>query len=105
MPASGFVLDRVVGTVDTAVRRIPLSFRQYRFHSQNGPLYAFYCFWVFGQTPGQSDPSTRDHFGAVLTGHRLQERQMLELFLTGARDDDRAAAALKAALEKLIVPQ
>jgi len=34
---------------------------------------------------------------------RLQEQQMLEL--TGARDYDQAAAALKAALEKLIVSQ
>jgi hypothetical protein len=29
---------------------------------------------------------------------------MLQLFLTGARDDDQATAAFKAALDKLIVP-
>ena len=105
MPAAGFVLDRLVGTIDTAARGIPLQFRQYLFHSQNGPVYAFYCFWEYGQISGQSDPLDRDPFDAVLAGHRLQERQMLQLFLTGARDDDQAAAALKAAVEKLVVQQ
>jgi hypothetical protein len=105
MPASGFVLDQVVGNVDTSVHGIPLSFRQYRFHSSTGTIYAFYCFWEYGQPRGQSDPSSRDHLGAVLAGQRLQERQMLQLFVTGTRDNDQAAAALKAAVEKLIVPQ
>jgi exosortase len=105
MPASGFVLEEVVGNVDTSVHGIPLLFRQYRFHSSTETVYAFYCFWEYGQTPGQSDPSSRDHLGAALAGKRLQERQMLQLFVTGTRDNDQAAAALKGAVEKLIVPQ
>ena len=105
MPASGFVLDQVVGSVETALHGIPLSFRQYRFHSSSGTVYAFYCFWEYGQRPGQSDPSSRDHFGAVSAGRRQQERQMIQLFVTGTSDNDQAAAALEAAVEKLIVPQ
>lgn len=105
MPASGFVLDQVVGSVETAAHGIPLSFRQYRFHSSSGTVYAFYCFWEYGQPPGQSDPSSRNYLAAVSAGQRQQERQMLQLFVTGTHDNDQAAAALEAAVEKLIVPQ
>ena len=105
MPASGFVLDQVVGDVETVPHGIPLTFRQYRFHSSSGTVYAFYCFWENGQAPAQFDPMSRDHFGAVAAGQRLQERQMLQLFVTGTHDNDQAAAALKVALEKLVVPQ
>jgi exosortase len=104
MPAAGFVLDRAVGTIATTAHGVPLSFEQYRFLSPDGPLYVFYCFWEYGRPPGQSAGSFQDHFQAAWKGQRLQERQLLEIFLTGARDDAQAVSALQAALAKLIVP-
>ena len=105
MPASGFVLDQVVGNVETAAHGVALTFRQYRFHSSSGTVYAFYCFWENGQATVQFDAMSRDRFGAVVAGQRLQERQMLQLFLTGTSDNDQAAEALKVAVKKLIVPE
>ncbi len=105
MPASGFVLDQVVGNVETAAHGVALTFRQYRFHSSSGTVYAFYCFWENGQATVQFDAMSRDRFGAVMAGQRLQERQMLQLFLTGTSDNDQAAEALKVAVKKLIVPE
>jgi hypothetical protein len=104
MPAAGFVLDRAVGIIATTAHGVPLSFEQYRFLSPDGPLYVFYCFWEYGRPPGQSAGSFQDHFQAAWKGQRLQERQLIEIFLTGARDDAQAASALQAALAKLIVP-
>ncbi len=104
MPASGFVFEEIVAEVNTSSHGIPLSFQQYRFHSPAGTVYAFYCFWEYGQPGGRANASVRNRFDAVLNGRRMQERQMLQLFVTGTDDDDRAEAALKAAIEKLVVP-
>jgi exosortase len=104
MPASGFILDEVVGDVQTSAHGVPLIFRQYRFRSSTETVYAFYCFWEYGQTVKDADPSSRDPLGAVSAGKRQQERQMLQVFITGTRDNDLAAKVFRSALEKLIVP-
>ena len=104
MPASGFILDDVVGDVQTSAHGVPLVFRQYRFHSSTKTVYAFYCFWEYGQTVKDADPLSRDPLGAALAGKRQQERQMLQVFITGTRDNDLAAKVFRSALEKLIVP-
>ena len=55
------------------------------------------------QTVKDADPSSGDSLGAVSAGKRQQERQMLQVFITGTRDNDLAAKVLER-LEKLIVP-
>jgi hypothetical protein len=104
MPASGYVLDGVVGDYEIFPHGIPISFRQYRFHSAEGPIYVFYSFWKYGQPEGTA-PSLQKHLAATLAGQRPQERQMVQLFVTGTDDDSKAAASFKAAMEKLVVPQ
>ncbi len=104
MPASGFVLDGVVGDQEIFPHGIPISFRQYRFHSAEGPIYVFYSFWKYRQPEGTA-PSLQNHLAATLAGQRPQERQMVQLFVTGTDDDSKAAASFKAAMEKLVVPQ
>ena len=83
---------------------ISLSFRQFRFQSPAGTTYAFYCLWDYGRPSSQIDLTLQDHLSAVVAGRRFQERQMLQLFITGTHDDNEAVAALKAAMQKIVVP-
>jgi hypothetical protein len=104
MPAAGFVLDEEVGNVHASAHGISFSFRQFRFQSPAGTTYAFYCLWDYGRPSSQIDLTLQDHLSAVVAARRVQERQMLQLFITGTHDDNEAAAALKIAMQKIVVP-
>ena len=109
MPASGFTLEDTLPPVTVDVQGIRLAFLHYRFRSLAARLNVFFCIWESGYAPdaaGLGIRSWQDRFRAALQGRRRsQEHKTVELFLTGAKNDDDAVAALKSAVEKLILPR
>jgi exosortase len=107
LPASGYQLERDLGTVSVNAVGLSIPFQAFVFSSRTGPVHVFYCAWQDRAKSAEAN-DTRTGWNrsigldSVRRGERNLGQQVLELVLVGYLDERAAQEALRAQVANLI---
>lgn len=109
LSAAGF---RRIAEYDPAVIRqgdIELAFRTYRFDVGEQVSFVYFCVWEDRKAPGAGSSipeqwTAATHWRAVLDRKRRLGQQVLEVVITGMKDEQAARAAFESRIQSFVRP-
>jgi hypothetical protein len=107
LPAAGYKLRADRGAIEVKVNDVSIPFRALDFDYNGRDVYVFFCVWENSKAGEQ--PRIRDHWDrhivrleSVLLGERNLGQQVLEIVIFGYNSPEKAEAALRQQMDRLI---
>ncbi len=87
------------------INGVDLPIRSYMFQTDNGPIQVFHCRWEAGvenKNYVDHDSARVNLVRAIWAGRGNKGQKVLEVIISGMNDPERAKAALRLELEKMV---